>query len=76
MKFLFLLLCFFCPVTALAEHDAPSWKKIHTISANKSTSSVKSIYDKDMLSPKSAVFSKDGQLLYVNALEASKTLIF
>lgn len=34
------------------------------------------LFDPNMLSPKSAAFSPDGKTLYVNALEAGKTLVY
>lgn len=34
------------------------------------------IYDPDLRSPKSAAFSPDGRKLYINALEAGKTLVY
>lgn len=33
-------------------------------------------YDPDLLSPKSVAFSPDGRTLYINALEAGKTLVY
>jgi len=34
------------------------------------------VFDSNLLSPKSAAFSPDGRTLYINALEAGKTLVY
>lgn len=65
-----MLLCCLLPLTALAQDLRPE-TRIQGFGP-----SARGHFDQYLHSPKSAAFSKDGRHLFINALEAGKTLVY
>lgn len=65
--------------SAVGDHSTGDNNDIRIVNIGKRqqhTPSERDTYDTDIYSPKSATFSKDGSLLYVNSLEGCKTAVY
>lgn len=69
MKLFAYVLSLLCFIPTLSAQELTRITKIQGVATS-------GVFDRNMLSPKSALFSVDGKSLYINALEAGKTLVY